>query len=88
MGPATVHGPGGLVDDDIAYVTPWGFDPAQVGVPVLLVHGRLDRINPAGHAEWLARRIPLAELRPTSGEGHISVLNSAVAALEWLRSVA
>ena len=88
MGPATDHGPGGLVDDDISYVTPWGFDPAQAGAPVLLVHGRLDGIVPAAHGEWLARRLPLTELRLTSGDGHISVLNSAVPALEWLRSVA
>jgi pimeloyl-ACP methyl ester carboxylesterase len=77
---------GGLVDDDISFATPWGFDPAQIGAPVLLVHGRLDRIVPAAHSEWLARRIPLSELRLTSADGHISVLSHAVLALEWLRS--
>jgi pimeloyl-ACP methyl ester carboxylesterase len=82
VGPATDHG--GLVDDDISFITPWGFDPAQTGAPVLLVHGRLDRIVPAAHGEWLARRLPLTELRLTSRDGHISVLNSAVSALEWL----
>ena len=88
VGPALSHGPGGMVDDDISYVTPWGFDPAQATAPVLLVHGRLDRIVPAAHAECLARRLPHSELRLTSGDGHISVLNSAVPALQWLRSVA
>lgn len=43
---------------------------------------------PAAHSDWLARRLPRTELRLTSGDGHISVLNSAVPALEWLRSVA
>lgn len=79
---------GGLVDDDISFVTPWGFDPAQTRAPVLLVHGRLDRIVPAAHGEWLARRLPLTELLLRSGDGHISVLNSAVPALEWLRNAA
>jgi pimeloyl-ACP methyl ester carboxylesterase len=79
---------GGLVDDDIAFVTPWGFDPVKTRAPVLLVHGRLDRIVPAVHGEWLARHLPLTELRLTSGDGHISVLNRAVPALEWLRSLA
>jgi pimeloyl-ACP methyl ester carboxylesterase len=79
---------GGLVDDDISFATPWGFDLAQVGAPVLLVQGRLDRIVPAAHSEWLARCIPLNELRLTSADGHISVLNHAVLALEWLHSVA
>jgi len=30
---------GGMVDDDLAYVTPWGCDPRQVSTPVLFVHG-------------------------------------------------
>ena len=85
VGEATDHGPGGLVDDDISYVNPWGFDPAQVGAPVLFVHGRLDRVVPVAHGEWLARRCPVTELRLISGDGHISVLDSAVPALEWLR---
>jgi pimeloyl-ACP methyl ester carboxylesterase len=85
---ATGHGVAGLIDDEISYVTSWGFDPAQADVPVLLVHGRLDRIIPATHAEWLARRLPLSELRLTDEDGHISVLNSAVPALQWLRTVA
>jgi pimeloyl-ACP methyl ester carboxylesterase len=88
MRQATGHGPGGLIDDEISYVTSWGFDPAQADAPVLLVHGRLDRIIPAMHAEWLARRLPLSELRLTDEDGHISVLNSAVLALQWLRTVA
>lgn len=86
LSPATDHG--GLVDDDISYVTPWGFDPAQTAAPVLLVHGRFDRIVPAAHSEWLARHLPLTELRLITAGGHISVLNSAVPALEWLRSSA
>src|SRR3954447_14715893 len=32
-------GPDGLIDDDVALVTPWGFELAAVGQPVLFVHG-------------------------------------------------
>ena len=32
-------GIGGMVDDDLAYVAPWGFDPADITVPVLVLHG-------------------------------------------------
>jgi pimeloyl-ACP methyl ester carboxylesterase len=37
------------------------------------------------HGEWLAAHCPAAELRLAPGAGHITVLDSAPAALEWLR---
>jgi pimeloyl-ACP methyl ester carboxylesterase len=82
--PALASGPGAMIDDDLAYVSPWGFDPATIGSPVLLLHGGEDRIAPVSHAEWLARRIRGAELRVHAGDGHISVLRAAPAALDWL----
>ncbi len=82
--PAFEHGPGGLIDDDLAYVAPWGFDPSVITASVLLLHGMEDRIAPMKHAEWLARRIPAARLWRSAGDGHISVLRQAEAALEWL----
>ena len=88
VGPALRGGPGPLIDDDLAYVTPWGFDPAVIRSPVLLLHGTADRVIPSAHSEWLARRIPLAELWLKPDEGHISVLSSAEAALEWLARLA
>ena len=84
VGPAMAHGPAALIDDDLAGVGPWGFDPADVAVPVLVLHGELDRVVPVGHGVWLAGRCPDAELRIESGAGHISVLRAAPAALEWL----
>ncbi|MEV6915710.1 alpha/beta hydrolase [Amycolatopsis sp. NPDC051106] len=77
-------GAAGLIDDDLAYVTPWGCDPAAITVPTLLVHGADDRMVPATHSEWLAARIPGAELRLTPGDGHLSVLEHAADALTWL----
>ena len=32
-----------LIDDDLAYVSDWGFDPAAVSAPTLVVHGDADR---------------------------------------------
>ena len=77
--------PGPLIDDDLAYVGPLGFDPADVRAPVLLLHGGRDRVVPRSHGEWLARRCPSAELWLRPEDGHISVLRSGEAALEWLR---
>lgn len=85
VGPAMEAGPGGLIDDDLAYVAPWGFDPAQVIAPILLLHGGRDRVVPSSHSEWLARHCPPAELWLHPDDGHISVLNSSVAAMDWLR---
>jgi pimeloyl-ACP methyl ester carboxylesterase len=88
VGAATVQGAGGLIDDDLAVVAPWGFDPAQVGAPTLLVHGDRDRVVPAAHAGWLAGRCPSAELWLRPGDGHISVLAAAEDALDWLAAAA
>ncbi|WP_188187275.1 alpha/beta fold hydrolase [Nonomuraea sp. SYSU D8015] len=84
--PAIASGPGGQIDDDIAYVSPWGCDPGQVTQPVLLLHGERDRVVPSPHGEWLARHCPGAELRLYPDDGHISVLHAAPDALEWLHA--
>jgi pimeloyl-ACP methyl ester carboxylesterase len=84
-GRAIEAGLSGMVDDDLAYVGPWGFDPAQVIQPVLFMHGEQDRMVPSPHGVWLAGRCPAAELRLFPDDGHISVLNSAEVAVDWLR---
>lgn len=85
VGPALAGGPGGLIDDDVAYVTPWGVDCTRIARPVLLLHGGRDRMVPKAHAEWLARQCPAAELWLQPDDGHISVLSGAPRALAWLR---
>ena len=85
VNPAVEAGPGGLIDDDLAYVAPWGFDPAQAIAPILFLHGGRDRVVPSSHSEWLTRRCLSAELWLSPDDGHIAVLNSGAAALEWLR---
>ena len=76
---------GGLVDDDLALVAPWGFDPADIAVPTLFVHGVRDRMVPSEHGEWLANRCrPSSELWLSPEDGHVSVLDRAVEALVWL----
>lgn len=86
VGPALAAGPHGLVDDDLAAVSPWGFAPAEVRVPTLLVHGGRDRLVPSSHSSWLAGQVPAAELRLHPDDGHISVLAHAEPALRWLVS--
>jgi pimeloyl-ACP methyl ester carboxylesterase len=84
-GQAMEQGDAGMVDDLLAGAQAWGFAPAGITVPVLVLHGTGDRMVPSAHGEWLAAHCPTAELRLAPGHGHITVLDSAPAALEWLR---
>jgi pimeloyl-ACP methyl ester carboxylesterase len=83
--PALAGGMGGFIDDDLAGVGAWGFDPADVVAPALFLHGGRDRVVPAAHGEWLARRCPSAELWLRPDDGHISILDQGAAAMSWLR---
>lgn len=84
-GKALEAGLGGMLDDDVAYVAPWGVDLGQVRAPVLILHGEEDRIAPPAHAKWLAARIPSSELWLRPEDGHVSILREAEAALAWLK---
>jgi pimeloyl-ACP methyl ester carboxylesterase len=64
----------GLWDDSLAMAEPWGFDLADISVPVLVMHGRHDQFVPFSHGEWLAGRIPGAEARLLDHDGHLTLL--------------
>jgi pimeloyl-ACP methyl ester carboxylesterase len=83
-GHADAAGPDGLIDDDVAFVAPWGFDVMQIDAPVLLVQGGQDRIVPPAHAHWLTRHCRRAELWFRPHDGHISILNACPLAMDWL----
>jgi pimeloyl-ACP methyl ester carboxylesterase len=75
----------GWLDDNLAFVADWGFDPASIEIPVLLLHGVEDRFVPATHFEWLAGRIPAAEARLEPAHGHLSLAEELVGeVLGWL----
>jgi len=46
VGRAAEAGGDELIDDDVAFVTPWGFNLTDIGAPVLVVHGGGDRMVP------------------------------------------
>ena len=83
-GEAVEDGPAGMIDDLLAAARPWGFALSSIRVPVLILHGGSDRMVPSTHGEWLAAHCPGAELRLPPDDGHITVLDHAPAALEWL----
>jgi len=75
---ATMHeglriGVDGWLDDDLAFVKPWGFALADIAVPTLLWQGSEDRMVPIDHGRWLAERIPGVTPHLEDGEGHLSI---------------
>jgi pimeloyl-ACP methyl ester carboxylesterase len=75
----------GFRDDNLACVSPWGFDPADIRVPVLLLHGEQDLMAPPSHGRWLAARIPGVQAEISDAEGHITLLTTRIPEVhEWL----
>jgi pimeloyl-ACP methyl ester carboxylesterase len=70
MQQALAPGIEGAWEDCVAQLTPWGFDVAQIPVPVLLLHGVQDRAVPFSHGQWLASHIPGVEAWFFDDEGH------------------
>lgn len=82
------HGVGGSVDDTLAFVADWGFDLADVQVPVLLTYGTEDSSCPVAHGRLLARRLPTAQVHEVEGEGHFArdPRREVLATHLWLRT--
>lgn len=75
----------GLRDDNLADLSPWGFDPSQIKVPVQIWHGSEDRFVPFQHGKWLAERMPGAEAHLLQNEGHISIFENRISEIhQWL----
>ena len=75
----------GFRDDNLACVAPWGFDPADIGVPVLLLQGVQDLMVPPSHGRWLAASIPGVEAEISDAEGHITLLTGRIPQVHaWL----
>ena len=82
-GAAGELGAEGEIEDDVAYTSPWGFELADLAVPVLVVQGDADRVVPAAHGASLHAHIRNSDFWPREGDGHISVLAAYPDALDW-----
>lgn len=65
----------GWRDDDLAFVSDWGFSLDLLGsaVPVCIWQGDQDAMVPFAHGKWLASRISRARAHLVPGEGHLSL---------------
>jgi pimeloyl-ACP methyl ester carboxylesterase len=85
-GRAASAGPDGEIDDDVAFVSPWGFEVSRIDAPVLVVQGGEDRIVPPAHSQWLMRHCPKPELWFRPRDGHVSILDACPLAIDWLEA--
>ncbi len=67
------NGVDGWLDDDLAFVSPWGFELDEIAIPTMIWHGSEDLFNPFSHGRWLADNIPRAAAHLYAGEGHLSL---------------
>ena len=68
------QGPWGWYDDDLAFVQPWGFDLAEITVPISIWQGNHDLMVPRAHAEWMIEHIPTAKAQLRPDHGHLSLI--------------
>ena len=68
-------GTAGWRDDDLAFISDWGFTMADVGAgaPVAIWQGDQDMMVPWAHGTWLAAHVPGAAAHLLAGEGHLTL---------------
>lgn len=67
------HGIDPLVRETAIYGGSWGFDLADVEVPVYLWYGKADALVPPEMGLYLARKLPTAEAHVYPDLGHLSI---------------
>jgi pimeloyl-ACP methyl ester carboxylesterase len=79
------NGDVGWWDDWSAFLSPWGFDLADVGAPVSLWHGLADTRCPSAHSRWLANQLANVVAHYPEHDDHTNVEDdNRSAALAWL----
>ena len=74
----------GVVDEYLAAVASWKFEPEDIATPVHVFQGTADTVVPEAWGRTLAARIPGALLTLYPGEGHLIALTRRREVLEWL----
>lgn len=75
---------GAPLADIILFTRYWGFDAADVTVPVRWWHGNDDHIIPHAHGVHMVERLPDATFSTLDGESHLSGMSVAIEVLETL----
>ncbi|MEZ0580463.1 alpha/beta fold hydrolase [Nocardioides sp. MH1] len=75
------------VADLVLFTRDWGFELADVAVPVRWWHGDADHIVPFRHGRHVVDRLPDATMTTIDGESHLGGLGIAAAVLDELMSL-
>lgn len=75
---------GAPLADIILFTRPWGFEAADVTVPVRWWHGESDHIIPHAHGVHMASRLPDCRFETLPGESHLGGMGVATEVLEEL----
>jgi len=73
--------------DLVLFTREWGFDLADVAVPVRWWHGDADHIVPFRHGQHVVDRLPDATMSVIDGESHLGGLGIAAVVLDELMSL-
>ena len=65
----------GYFDDNVAMISPWGFDVANIDKRVHLFYGDADLMVPPTHGAWLTSNIPRVVAHHRPHEGHMSIVS-------------
>lgn len=76
---------GVAVDFQLLFARPWGFDPADITVPVEIWHGDADGNVPIEDGRRLAGKIPDSKLEEVAGAGHLLFVDHAATILRSAR---
>lgn len=67
---AVRQGPWGAVDDELAQLGDWGFEPEAILAPTAIFYDPDETVLPVQHPLWLAEHIPNSTLTITHTLGH------------------
>ncbi|WP_084536188.1 alpha/beta fold hydrolase [Nocardia yamanashiensis] len=77
---------GVAVDTLLLFARPWGFDLADITVPVHIWHGDADNNVPVADGRQLAAALPNHTLNIVAGAGHLMFVDHAAAILNSIRA--
>jgi pimeloyl-ACP methyl ester carboxylesterase len=72
------NGIDGWLDDDLAFIKPWGFALDEISLPTMVWQGSDDLMVPFAHGQWFSSHVPGVSAHLEQGEGHLSVALGAV----------